>query len=311
MAQRRLGTAVLIMVLAAGLAGAPVLASTLVNMEFKEAPLVDVFQILGEIGGWNVLVDPSVQGSVSFVLKDLTVDEALDLVTRTTGYRYKVVGNTLVVATEERLRAEFSSEDFVFIAVNHVDVNSARGLLTMVLPRVRIYVDQAKSILVVYGTSAELEMAQRIIAEYDQPAFAVVEETPPAIEVPTVEEVPLRTATIPVRYGDGGAIVRSIVAAFPSRNFQWDAQTRRIIGQAQDDEWEIIRLLVHELDLPNFELRGVMQAGSKNLALVEYKGNTVLLEEGESLDGWTVSEILERAVVFAQDDREFSAVMGR
>lgn len=29
---------------------APVLASPLVNMEFKEAPLVDVFQILGRSG---------------------------------------------------------------------------------------------------------------------------------------------------------------------------------------------------------------------------------------------------------------------
>ena len=52
---------------------APVLASPSVNMEFKEAPLVDVFQILGEIGGLNVSVDRSVQGNASFVLRDLIV----------------------------------------------------------------------------------------------------------------------------------------------------------------------------------------------------------------------------------------------
>ncbi|HHT73829.1 MAG TPA: hypothetical protein GX008_08955, partial [Firmicutes bacterium] len=126
MARRLLGTALSMLVLLLILTATPILADTLVNMEFKEAPLVDVFQILGEIGGWNVLVDPSVKGNVSFVLKDLSVEEALELVTRTTGYRYKVVGNTLVVATEERLRTEFSSEEFVFIALNHVDVNSAR-----------------------------------------------------------------------------------------------------------------------------------------------------------------------------------------
>ena len=52
----------------AGLAGGscllPVLASVVVNMEFNQAPLVDVFQILGQLGGC-VLVDPAVTGEVS------------------------------------------------------------------------------------------------------------------------------------------------------------------------------------------------------------------------------------------------------
>ena len=43
MARRLLRTAVSVLVLVAILAGTPVLADTLVNMEFKEAPLVDVF----------------------------------------------------------------------------------------------------------------------------------------------------------------------------------------------------------------------------------------------------------------------------
>jgi type II secretory pathway component HofQ len=92
----------------------PVLAQQLVNMEFQQAPLVDVFQILGQIGGYNVLVDPSVSGNVSFTLNDLTVEEALDLVTRTTGYRYQIVGNTMVVASQQRLKSEFGTQDFTF-----------------------------------------------------------------------------------------------------------------------------------------------------------------------------------------------------
>ena len=67
---------------------APVLASPLVNMEFKEAPLVDVFQILGR-SGLERTSGPILQGNVSFVLRDLTVQEALDLVAPT-GYRYKL-----------------------------------------------------------------------------------------------------------------------------------------------------------------------------------------------------------------------------
>lgn len=310
MASRRLRTGVCILVLAAVLNGTPALASTLVNMEFKEAPLVDVFQILGEIGGWNVLVDPSVQGSVSFVLKDLSVEEALELVSRTTGYRFTVVGNTLVVATEERLRQEFSSEDVVFIALNHVDVTSARGLLNMVLPRARVYADDARQLLVVYGTASELEMAERIIREYDKPLIAAHPDG--AFKSSDSEpELPLLSQAVAVRYGDGSAIIRSLAKAFPSRTFQWDAQTRRILGQALPEEWEIVRTLVQEMDLPDFQLKGIMQAGERSLALVEYGGSTALLEEGDALDGWTVVEILQRAVRFSQNGREFTAAMGR
>ncbi len=107
-----LAVALIFMLLAASLSAA---AAEMVNMEFKQAPLVDVFQILGQLGGgYNVLVDPSVTGQVTFALSNLTVEEALDLVTRTTGYRYKLVGNTLVIGSDQRLRTEFGKEDFRF-----------------------------------------------------------------------------------------------------------------------------------------------------------------------------------------------------
>jgi hypothetical protein len=47
------------------------------------------------------------------------------------------------------------------------------------------------------------------------------------------------------------------------------------------------------------------------MALLEYAGSTVLLGEGDSLDGWTLTEVLNRSVKFQQDGREFTVVMGR
>ena len=38
---------------------------------------------------------------------------------------------------------------------------------------------------------------------------------------------------------------------------------------------------------------GLTEAGDRSLALVEYEGQTVLLEEGESLAGWTLVGISE------------------
>lgn len=297
--------AVLVLLLAA-----PVLASPLVNMEFKEAPLVDVFQILGEIGGLNVLVDRSVQGNVSFVLRDLTVPEALDLVARTTGYRYKLVGKTLVVATEERLRQGFSSDDFAFIAVEHVDAASAQDLLRLIVPQVRAYVDEERQLLVLYGISGDLELAQRVIDQYDRPGLAALPESP--AEEKAADGLPvLVTQTIKVEYGDGAQILARLLEAYPERTFRWDSQTRLIVGQAAEAEWREIRSLVHQLDLPSFQLKGLTEAGDRSLALVEYEGQTVLLEEGESLAGWTLVGISGRSAEFTSEGRTITAVMGR
>ena len=47
----------LCLIVVLGSAFTPALGQGRVNMEFKQAPLVDVFQILGQLGGYNVLVD--------------------------------------------------------------------------------------------------------------------------------------------------------------------------------------------------------------------------------------------------------------
>lgn len=167
-------------------ASSPIMAKEIVNMEFKQAPLVDVFQILGQLGGYNVLVDPTVQGEVTFTLKNLAVEEALDLVTRTTGYRYQLLGNTLVVGSEQRLKSEFGSQDFSFISIEHVDVKAAQGLVALVTPNVKSYVDSEQNLLILYGLTTDLELATRVLKQYDQKTVT----TPvPTLAEPAVEEI--------------------------------------------------------------------------------------------------------------------------
>jgi len=157
-------------------ASLPALAGEMVNMEFKQAPLVDVFQILGQLGGYNVLVDPSVTGQVTFALKNLTVEEALDLVTRTTGYRYKLMGNTLVIGSAQRLKTEFGTEDFRFIKVEHVNVEAAQRLVSLVAPGVKTYVDHEQSLLVLFGLTSDLDVAGKILRQYDQKSFTAPDQ---------------------------------------------------------------------------------------------------------------------------------------
>lgn len=289
-------------------ASSPIMAKEMVNMEFKQAPLVDVFQILGQLGGYNVLVDPTVQGEVTFTLKNLAVEEALDLVTRTTGYRYQLVGNTLVVGSEQRLKSEFGSQDFSFISIEHVDVKAAQGLVALVTPNVKSYVDSEQNLLILYGLTADLELATRVLKQYDQKTVT----TPvPTLAEPAVEEDGFAWRTIPVFYAAGPEILEQVRQQWPLREFQWDDLTQNISGQITSEEWVEIKDFVQERDLPKFVLRGLLGTQEQMLALVEYRGVTTLLEQGDELNHWEATNIFEGGVEFSQGQRKFIIRMGR
>lgn len=294
----------------------PVLAQERVNMEFKQAPLVDVFQILGQLGGHNVLVDPSVQGNVSFVLNDLPVEEALDLVTRTTGYRYKVMGNTLIIASEARLKSEFGTEDFSFVSVEHVQAQAARDLLSLVVPGVRSYVDEELNLVVLFGLTSDLKLAEQVLRQYDRqaagvsvPATATVVSQ--VVAEPMEEVEPLVRNAVYVRYADGQGIVEMLGRLWPQREFGWDAGTRYLTGLTTEEEWAKVVALLDEQDVPEFELKGVLTSQNQTVVLVDFQGTTTLLKLGDTLAGWEVTSIADGVVQFSQGQRSFEARIGR
>lgn len=278
----------------------------LVNMEFKEAPLVDVLQILGQIGGYNVLADQSVSGQVSFVLKDLTVTEALDLVTRAAGYRYKLEGNTLIVGSAERLEREFEKEDIAFIMLKHVDVLEAEKIVKMVAPRIRTSYCTERQLLILFGYTSDLNRAKEVLKEFDQPNTVTIG----GIE-PEVKGEPLIQKRIPVFYAGGQDILDAVITLWPQRDFKWDGDSKILTGFAQKEEWPAIEDLVKSLDLPKFILKGILKSEETTIALIEYEGLTELLQQGDLFLGWLLSSITAKDATFTRGDQSVTVRLGR
>lgn len=297
--------------------GVPVLAEELVNMEFRQAPLADVLQILGQLGGYNVLVDPSVQGEVSFVLNDLPVQEALDLVTRTTGYRYQLVGNTLVFASEQRLKSEFGTESVRFVGVEHVSADAARGLVSLVVPSVRSFVDAERNLVVLYGLESDLKVAEQVLKEYDRQAgssgSAVAEV--PAVEFPDqgLASETLVFQAVTIEYADGQRILDMVRQLLPQREFRFHVETGLLTARATAEEWEVLKALIEQHDLPDIVLKGILRSGEQKLALVEHRGTAYSLQVGEELLGWRLRELGEGTAEFefSQGGRRFTVRVGR
>lgn len=281
------------------------LASSILNMEFEDAPLPNIFKVIGQSGGYNVLVDPSVSGEFSFVLKNMSVTEALDLVTRTTGYRYRLLGNTLIIGTEDRLKSEFGTEDVIFALVENVPVEKAAQMVGLMVPSVTTYVDSDVNLLVLFGLSTDLKFAQELLVQYDQKAFISPD---PWAETTGGERLVMRFAR--VQYA-GADMVDYAQALLPSRDFRYDAKTKNLSAMTTADEWKRVEQLILEKDFPDFVLKGLVSEVKPISALVEYEGKITIVKTGEFYHGWEVKEIKNTGVEFSQGERSFTVRIGR
>mgnify|MGYP000961383241 CR=1 FL=1 len=281
------------------------LASSILNMEFEDAPLPNIFKVIGQSGGYNVLVDPSVSGEFSFVLKNMSVTEALDLVTRTTGYRYRLLGNTLIIGTEDRLKSEFGTEDVIFALVENVPVEKAAQMVGLMVPSVTTYVDEDVNLLVLFGLSTDLKFAQELLVQYDQKAFITPD---PWAETTGGERLVMRSARI--QYA-GADMVDYAQALLPSRDFRYDAKTKNLSAMTTADEWKRVEQLILEKDFPDFVLKGLVSEVKPISALVEYEGKITIVKTGEFYHGWEVKEIKNTGVEFSQGERSFTVRIGR
>lgn len=77
-----------------------------ISVNLKDVDLRDFFRLIHEISGLNVVVDPSVKGTLTIVLDDVPWDQALDIVLRNNDLDKQLDGNVLRIATKATLRRE-------------------------------------------------------------------------------------------------------------------------------------------------------------------------------------------------------------
>ncbi|MEE8200500.1 MAG: type IV pilus secretin PilQ [Candidatus Acidoferrales bacterium] len=81
-----------------------------ISLNLKRADLLDFFHLIHEISGLNIVVDPTISGSVTLVLIDVPWDQALDIVLRNNGLSSTLEGNVLRITTRETLKQEQEQE---------------------------------------------------------------------------------------------------------------------------------------------------------------------------------------------------------
>jgi type IV pilus assembly protein PilQ len=81
-----------------------------INLQVRDMNLLDVFQLIGEASGFNVVVGPEVSGKITLNLAEVPWDQALDLILSTRQLGAERKNNILRITTLENLTREKQSE---------------------------------------------------------------------------------------------------------------------------------------------------------------------------------------------------------
>ncbi|HZE25565.1 MAG TPA: type IV pilus secretin PilQ [Blattabacteriaceae bacterium] len=152
------------------------------GMNFKDLDLKDFFRLIHEISGLNVVLDPSVKGSVTIVLDDVPWDQALAIVLDNNGLACTLQGNVLRIATLDTMKTEAESrraqQDAQALAVpkqtitRYLSYGHARDAATVVKKflsaRGDVVADERSNALIVEDIPAVLPKVEELIRMLDR-----------------------------------------------------------------------------------------------------------------------------------------------
>ncbi len=155
-----------------------------VSLDFQDADLRAVLRTFSEISGLNLVIDPTVSGSVDVTLRDVPWDQALDLILRANKLGYVIDGTVVriapltVLADEEMQRRKLTEEQALAGTLNvitkplsYARAEEIRTLITRsaLTPRGEVEVDQRTNTLIIRDLPAALQLATELIATLDTP----------------------------------------------------------------------------------------------------------------------------------------------
>jgi type IV pilus secretin PilQ/predicted competence protein len=77
-----------------------------ISLEFKDADIKNVFRLLGEVSGKNIVVTDDVNRKITIRLIEVPWDQAMDLIINTNGLGKEEIGNVIRISTADRLKSD-------------------------------------------------------------------------------------------------------------------------------------------------------------------------------------------------------------
>jgi type IV pilus assembly protein PilQ len=147
----------------------------LVTIDADDAFLPSVLAILAEKSGYNIVTGPGVnkEERISVHLRDVPIEQAMNLVIRAAGLSYEIVGRSFLVAPARALKEQVGLTSYV-IELKYTDAPTVAKMLEHFNANVSIDTTGNKILLI---TSPKvISDIQKVMAQVDRPALQIVLE---------------------------------------------------------------------------------------------------------------------------------------
>ena len=163
----------LLLALAAGAASGAALNKT-ITLDAEDAYLPSVLKVLAEKGDLNIVTGPGVSGGrISIHMKDVPLDQAVNLVVRAAGLAYERIGNSILVGDPKSLKEETGLSAYI-VDLKFADASDVKEALKGI--SADIQVDKGGNRLVVMTSPRVISQIQEMVLTLDQPARQVMLE---------------------------------------------------------------------------------------------------------------------------------------
>lgn len=146
-----------------------------VTIDADDAFLPSVLSILAEKSGYNIVTGPGVnkEEKISVHLKDVPIEQAMNLVVRAAGLSYEIVGKSFLVAPDKQLKTQVGLTSYV-VDLKYSDAPTISKMLANFAAE--ITVDTIGNKLLLITSPKVVSDIQKVITEVDKPALQIVLE---------------------------------------------------------------------------------------------------------------------------------------
>jgi type IV pilus assembly protein PilQ len=155
-----------------------------ITLDFQAADLRSVLRTFADISGLNIVIDPTINGTVDVSLKDVPWDQALDIVLKANKLDYVVDGTVVriapisVIRSEQEERRKLNDEmalagelRVLTVPLSYAKAPDLVGILTRsaLSPRGEVQVDTRTNTLIVRDLADRLSTAADLVKTLDRP----------------------------------------------------------------------------------------------------------------------------------------------
>jgi len=160
---------------------------TPISLRLNNAEVNTVLRTMATMGNVSLVVDDSVTGKITLQLDQVPFAQALDIITKTKNLAVQKIGNTLIVATPEKIHKGFDSVHIIKLQyVNFNEINDPsdptgksgksgkdikeeiKKSLELIATKGKIEVDASSNCVVFIGTPDEFSIVEQAVAQLDR-----------------------------------------------------------------------------------------------------------------------------------------------